>query len=336
LSPAFLQGFLFAYIWLMYQFAIVGCGNAAHYHARTIIKAGILAAVYDIDPEKARSFADLYGGKPYVSLEDLLLAEKEVITIVVCSPTGLHAEHCIKSLQAGKHVLCERPLCITNAAAWQIVETARLCRRNLWIVSLTKEQAFLQQISDHLTEKARGNAIGFNLVCRNAYPDDLNESWKTMSFPGGNSLLVHFTDYIEAVLRLFGKIEQCHTILSSAGKTGNFEIGGATTMRTENKMIGSVTWILVEQLAQPEARLEVFFEKATIQQTGNDAPEMASMSRLTGQDENILPNYEKIYQDILKQLNAGKVETTSIPDFAVIEAIEKIYSSVTCQTQELP
>ena len=79
----------------------------------------------DIVAEKAEAFAIQYNANAYSSIDDLLAAEKDIDIISICTPNGFHAEHSIKSLQAGKHVLCEKPLCITSAAAWQIIETEK-------------------------------------------------------------------------------------------------------------------------------------------------------------------------------------------------------------------
>ena len=99
------------------SFILIGCGRIGARHAEQIIKTGKLLAVCDMNKTKADAMANQYNVTAYYTIEDLLLKEKEADIISVCTPNGLHAEHCIKSLQAGKHVLCEKPLCITGAAA---------------------------------------------------------------------------------------------------------------------------------------------------------------------------------------------------------------------------
>src|SRR5687768_8285103 len=105
----------------MYTFAQSGCGRIAERHAENIVKTGILVAVCDIIPQKADSFAQKYNATSYYSIEDLMEQEKDIDVISICTPNGYHAEHSIKALQAGKHVLCEKPLCLTSAAAWQLI-----------------------------------------------------------------------------------------------------------------------------------------------------------------------------------------------------------------------
>src|SRR6476661_3907153 len=125
----------------MYKFALIGCGSISKVHAEKINAFGKLVAVCDIFPSKADQLASQYQAKAYYDIDELLKDEEEFDIVCICTPVGCHAEHCIKSLQAGKHVLCESPLCITAAAAWQMIETEKFCRKKLFVVS-TPEQKF--------------------------------------------------------------------------------------------------------------------------------------------------------------------------------------------------
>src|SRR6056297_1348817 len=62
---------------------------------------------------------------------DPLLSDPEVEAVWVLSPPDLHAEHVITALEAGKHVLCEKPLATTSADAHRMVAAARRTGRTL-------------------------------------------------------------------------------------------------------------------------------------------------------------------------------------------------------------
>ena len=97
------------------SFAIIGCGRIARRHAEQINKVGTLLAVCDIVYENAFELSQQYNCNLYLSIEELLENEPTVDIVSICTPNGLHAMHSIQSLQAHKHVLCEKPLCI----AWR-------------------------------------------------------------------------------------------------------------------------------------------------------------------------------------------------------------------------
>src|SRR5450432_711774 len=95
------------------NFGIVGCGRIAQRHAEHIVKAGLLSAVCDTDMSKAKTLGEKYGARWFGTLSELLAAVPELDVVSVCTPNGLHAEHSIEALKAGRHVLCEKPMALS-------------------------------------------------------------------------------------------------------------------------------------------------------------------------------------------------------------------------------
>src|ERR1700674_2078110 len=118
----------------MISFALIGCGRIGQRHAEHINKLGKLAAVCDIDEKKASSLAKKYNVPYYLSVDELLSKEKNMQVVSVCSPNGLHAEHTIKSLKSGFHVLCEKPMALTVQDCGEMINTAEKSNRRLFIV----------------------------------------------------------------------------------------------------------------------------------------------------------------------------------------------------------
>ncbi|MEJ0101119.1 MAG: Gfo/Idh/MocA family oxidoreductase [Bacteroidota bacterium] len=117
------------------RFAIVGCGRIAQRHAAEAVKHGLITAVCDIDKEKAGDLATRYNAIPYYTIEEFLTTEKNNSDVVcVCTPNGLHAEHSIQSLNAGLHVLCEKPMAIAASDAMKMIEASERNNRKLFVV----------------------------------------------------------------------------------------------------------------------------------------------------------------------------------------------------------
>jgi len=80
-----------------------------------------LRAVCDTVEETARSVAEQHGCDALTDYRDLV-ARDDIHVVSVASPDHLHAEHCIAALDAGKHVLCEKPLALTMEHCRAIVK----------------------------------------------------------------------------------------------------------------------------------------------------------------------------------------------------------------------
>src|SRR5829696_9130368 len=107
------------------RIALVGVGVIGRHHARVISELADrveLVAVVDVVPERAETLAAEQGGKAFTSLTDALAA---VDIVVVCTPTGRHGEVAIEALEAGKHVIIEKPAETTVAKTDQIIEAQR-------------------------------------------------------------------------------------------------------------------------------------------------------------------------------------------------------------------
>ena len=82
-----------------------------------------LVAMADSDPHKAEMLSRRFD-VPLVMDADELIAFDELDAIVLCTPNRYHEEQAIAALEAGKHVLVERPLALTGAGATRVVEVA--------------------------------------------------------------------------------------------------------------------------------------------------------------------------------------------------------------------
>lgn len=92
--------------------AIIGHGGMGHFHSTHIVKNPDieLLGAYDINPEKARP---LPAGKVYATREELF-ADRNVDLVIVATPNDTHKEIVISALEAGKNVVCEKPVTMTT------------------------------------------------------------------------------------------------------------------------------------------------------------------------------------------------------------------------------
>ena len=119
----------------MINVGIIGCGKIAQvrhipeYAENPDVK---LAAFYNPSRKRAEEQAEKYGGKVYDTAEELL-ADKSIDAVSICAANYAHAELSIKAMEAGKHVLCEKPMATTLADCEAMVECAKRTGKFLMI-----------------------------------------------------------------------------------------------------------------------------------------------------------------------------------------------------------
>lgn len=110
----------------MVNWGILATGNIARQFARdlALVPDGRALAVGSRRAESATAFAEEFGiARAHASYESLV-ADEEVDAVYVASPHALHPEHVRIALEAGKHVLCEKPVALDRAAAEEMVALA--------------------------------------------------------------------------------------------------------------------------------------------------------------------------------------------------------------------
>lgn len=112
---------------------LVGLGNIARRMARAVAvtERASLAHVCSRDAGRAAAFAAEHGAAASSDSFDALLGDPSVDAVYVATPNLLHAEQAIRALEAGKHVLVEKPMALTLAEGEAIVAAARAADRRL-------------------------------------------------------------------------------------------------------------------------------------------------------------------------------------------------------------
>jgi predicted dehydrogenase len=107
--------------------AVIGLGRIGESHldgVRQNPDAGYIAAVVDVDESRARSTAERYQTKCYLSLEEAL-TDPDIQAMVVCLPHHLHAPVSRQVMETGRHVLVEKPWATSLAEGKEVLAKAR-------------------------------------------------------------------------------------------------------------------------------------------------------------------------------------------------------------------
>ncbi len=141
-------------------------------------KAHQLALRYNIDPK------NIYNYENYDSIKD----NPDVDVIYIVLPNSMHAEYTIRGLQAGKHVLCEKPMATTPAECQAMIDAGRKANRKLMIAYRCRYEPFNQAMIRMAHNQELGPVkiihgdAGFNIV-------DPNQWRLKKAMSGGGSLM---------------------------------------------------------------------------------------------------------------------------------------------------
>lgn len=193
---------------------------------------------------------------------ELLLADPDVALIDLCVPTPLHVPMAVAALQAGKHVVCEKPLARDAAACRKIVEAAKKSKKYLMPAMCMRFWPGWSWLKDAVSDKRYGKVLAARFRRVSESP-----GWSTASyFDGKNSggalldLHIHDSDFIQflfgmpksvyarGITRLSGAIDHVVT---------QYDVAGGAVVSAEG------TWLMTKGHGFGMS-YTINFEKATV------------------------------------------------------------------------
>ena len=108
-------------------FGVIGFGHIGKKHALMVSgnAESELKAVVDTDAEKLNQAKELYPNiQVFESIEDLIEANLDLNVVNVCTPNGLHADHSLKAIEFGKHVVIEKPMALSKKDCENVISKA--------------------------------------------------------------------------------------------------------------------------------------------------------------------------------------------------------------------
>lgn len=332
----------------MVKFGIVGCGRIAQRHAEHIHNKAVLVAVCDIEKEKADKLATTFSARPYYSLEEMLASEREIQVVAVCSPNGLHAKHSIEILNAGYHVLCEKPMAISVHDCGQMIQAAEKSNKRLFAIKQNRYNPPVAAVKKVIDEGRLGKIMSVQLSCFwNRSPDYYNNSWKgTLDLDGG-TLFTQFSHFVDLLYWLIGDVKTTKAFTSNYDHKGiiEFEDTGVVILEFYNGAIGTINYTVNSYQKNMEGSLTIFGDKGTVKIGGQYLNELEYQNISDYKIENLpegnkpnnygnyvgsMSNHDKVYDNLIEVLqHNASITTNSFEGLKTVEIIEKIYKSAT-------
>lgn len=143
---------------------IIGCGLIADTHVEAILHfaPGMAIAVCDPLPGKAELLRQKYGLKvAYTNISEMLANERP-FSVHILSPPQMHVDHARQSLEAGCHVVVEKPLCFSRRAAEELFAVAEKSGRSLCVDHSLLFQPSVKKVLDALHRSPRMRVLQVN------------------------------------------------------------------------------------------------------------------------------------------------------------------------------
>lgn len=273
----------------MLKIAIVGMGNIANSHIQAFLQfpeRGKIVAVADVYPEKAREKLQRYGlhdVRVYHDHREMLAEGADIDVVDVCTPPYVHAENTIAALQAGKHVLCEKPMAASLEECDAMIAAQQASGKILSVVAQNRfTDAFWQlkaAVDSGLAGKICHAQIDSFWWRGHSYYDLW---WRgTWEKEGGGCTLNHAVHHIDAMQWMLGAPSEVVAMIGNvAHDNAEVEDLSAAIFRYPNGTLAQLTASVVHHgedqkivLQGEKARLSAPWKAVAMQAAENGFPE---------------------------------------------------------------
>lgn len=269
------------------QLAILGTGAVSQVvHVPIFVerKDVDVVALADADPHKARALADRFGVPRVLGWEEIV-EDPDIDAIVITTPNHLHEEMSVRALEAGKHVMVERPIASNSEGAAHIVDVAE---RTGKVLMLGMPHRYRPEVSA-LRSLVAGGELGRLYSVRGSWmtrPMTVTRpTWRQKrDTAGGGALIDLGIPALDLCLWIAGfpKIERVSCVLTY----GEYEVEDAATLLAKIEGGGAITVEVSNQLYSSEDR---FYARVLGTEGSGTLPPLRVFRQLGGRPLEITP-----------------------------------------------
>ena len=189
------------------RIGIIGCGGMATSHAQRfgdVLDRIEVTAVVDIVEEHARAVAELLPNDPLVKTDYRDIFD-HVDAILVVVPHHLHHQVTIDCLRAGKHVLVEKPMALTQEHCVDMIEQARKSNRVLMVAYCMRFSSLVIKLKELIDERTYGDIFQLYIWTEQLTQPGKHDWRRKAELLGGGQFFSHGCHYIDLMLWMLGR-----------------------------------------------------------------------------------------------------------------------------------
>jgi UDP-N-acetyl-2-amino-2-deoxyglucuronate dehydrogenase len=329
------------------KFGVVGQGHIGKRHAEMIRRnpEAELIAVCDVVAKEQLGIADMKE-KFYSSVEELLEKHPEIEVINICTPNGLHAKHSLSAIEAGKNIVCEKPMALTKADCESIIFKALQKHKTVFCVMQNRfspPSVWLKQIVE---EKIIGDVYMVQLNCYWNRDERYYKKggWKGVQKLDGGTLFTQFSHFIDIMYWLFGDMKDIQAKFNDFNHKDltEFEDSGFVNFNFTNGGMGSINYSTSVWNTNLESSITIIGSKGSVKVGGQymDKVEVCNIKDYTmpelaptnpandyGSYKGSANNHHHIIENVIDTLKGRTTMTTNaLEGLKVVDIIERIYA----------
>ncbi|MGM9625852.1 MAG: Gfo/Idh/MocA family protein [Eubacteriales bacterium] len=190
-------------------YAVVGLGiGKAHVDAAINNPKCTLVAVCDLIREKLDKVVEKSPETLIYTDYDEVLKNPDIDIVSVCVPSGMHADFAVRAMEAGKHVLCEKPIELTVERAMPIEEARIRTGKKAGIIFQNRNNACMRPMKEAIDSGRIGRVFCGTFAVKWYRDDAYYEGWHgTWDMDGGGSLINQSVHTVDLMQWLLGDVE---------------------------------------------------------------------------------------------------------------------------------
>lgn len=192
-------------------FGIIGCGGIAHdAHLPSLreIPEAETVAVSSRSEASARGAAERFGVTNWYTANDELITRDDIDVVIICTPPKFHKDLTVTAAQAGKHVLCEKPMARTLAECDEMIEATDEAGVKLMIAEMKRFNPGFRKAKEILAAGVVGDP--FLVRYHNSYhePHVREGWWVEPDISGGGELMNELTHQANTLRWMISEVAQ--------------------------------------------------------------------------------------------------------------------------------
>lgn len=287
-----------AEVLILIKFGIVGCGRIAKRHAELLglnqIRNATLSAVCDIRQERAKTYGERFKIPFYTDMTEMM--QKENLDVVsILTPSGMHAEHCLRLSSFKKHILVEKPMALSLADADAMIQSCQNNGIHLFVVKQNRFNVPVIKLRQELESGRFGKLImGTVRVrwCRDqSYYDQ--DSWRGTWHLDGGAFTNQASHHVDLLQWMMGPVESVFAKTATQLVKTQTEDTGIALLKFKNGALGVIEATTACRPKDLEGSLSILGEGGSVEISGFAVNQMRhwNFTNSTQEDQNVIANY---------------------------------------------